>query len=344
MTVDGESLHAALIETAADHGPGVYGLVTESGRTVFEEAVGVADLEDRRPIAAKDQYRIGSVTKMYTATLALQLVGDGLLTLDDTVEKLLPGLVPGGGDITVEILLRLRSGLPDYNAVLFGDSLNDLSALGRYWAPRQVVAAALSSDDRLPVDTGFRYCNTDYILLGMMIEAATGERVDAQMWQRIIKPLHLADTTFPTVDPYLRGPHATGYLRMAPDEDYMPFTEATPSEGWTAGAVVATAHDVAAFLDGLFGGALLPEALLARMIEPTQQLDEYRSRGLGVVRFDFGNGPGNVAYGHTGGAPGFSTLAARTVSGRCVVIWQNGIETYGPLGSDTAFVQAALRG
>lgn len=342
MSVDGETLQIALAATAAEHGPGVYGLVTEGGQPVFAGAVGSADLDDPRPIEARDRFRIGSVTKMYTATLVLQVVADGLLALDDTVEKVLPGLVPGGSDITVEMLLRLRSGLPDYTSALFGDSLTDLSALEKYWSPRHLVTAALASGDRLPPDREFRYCNTDYILLGMMVEQATGERVDAQMWQRIFKPLDLADTTFPAVDPYLRGPHARGYMRTSPDAPYLEITTMTPSEGWTAGAIVATASDVAAFLDGLFGGALLPDRYLARMIEPVERLDRYRSRGLGVVCLEFGTG--NVAYGHQGGSPGYSTFVARTESGRCVVLWQNGIDLHGVLSSDTAFIQAALRG
>lgn len=345
VSVDGEALQAALAVTAAEHGPGVYGLVTEAGQPVFTGAVGVADLGSPRPIEACDRYRIGSVTKVYVATLVLQLVADGLLALDETVQKLLPGLVPGGADITVETLLNLRSGLPDYTTALFGDPPNDLSALSaleRYWSPRQLVAAALGSGDRLPSNHQYRYSNTDYILLGMMIEQATGERVDAQMWQRIIKPMGLADTTFPTVDPHLRGAHARGYWRASADADYAELTTMTPSESWTAGAVVATASDVAAFLDGLFDGSLLPAQYLARMIEPTQQLDRHRSRGLGVVRFDFGTG--NVAYGHQGGMPGYTTVAARTESGRCVVLWQNGMDLHAPLSSDTAFVQAALRG
>ena len=342
MTVDGEALSAALRETAKHHGPGVYGLVTEAGRPVFTGAVGVADLERPRPIAADDRYRIGSVTKTYVATLVLQLVADGVLGLADTVEDRLPGLVPDGDRITVETLLRLRSGLPDYVTQLFGDPPTDLSAFDRYWSPEQLVAAALSVPDRLPPDTEYRYCNTDYILLGMIVERVTGQRVEAQMWQRVIKPLGLTDTTFPTVDPFLRGPHATGYLRMSSAMPYAEFTTLSPSEGWTAGGMVATASDVAAFLDGLFGGALLPPEQLARMTEPTERLDEYRSRGLGIVRFDFGTG--SVAYGHHGGVPGYTTLAARTESGRCVVVWQNGIDLHDPMTSDTPFVQAALAG
>lgn len=159
----------------------MFGLVTEAGQPVFTGAVGSADLDDPRPIAAHDRFRIGSVTKMYAATLVLQVVADGLLALDDTVEKLLPGLVPDGADVTVEMLLRLRSGLPDYTSALFGDPPNDLSVLGSYWSPRRLVTAALASGDRLPADRRYRYSNTDYILFGLMVEQATGERVDAQM-------------------------------------------------------------------------------------------------------------------------------------------------------------------
>jgi D-alanyl-D-alanine carboxypeptidase len=340
VPVDGERLRAALAETAADHGPGVFGLVTEAGRPVFTGAVGVADLDRAHPIDAGDRYRIGSVTKVYVATLILQLVAEGLLDFDDTVDDHLPGLVADSEGITVETLLRLRSGLPDYVPQLFGDPPTDLSVLERYWSPEQLVTAALAGSDRLPAGTRYRYCNTDYILLGMLIEQVTGQRVDAQLWQRIVKPLGLSQTTFPTVDPYLRGPHAKGYLRTAADAPYVEFTTMTPSESFTAGAIVATASDVAAFLDGLFGGALLPPRYLARMTDPIEPLDRHRSRGLGIVRFDFGTG--NIAYGHQGGMPGYTTFAARTESGRCVVVWQNGADMHDPLSSDTPFVQAAL--
>jgi D-alanyl-D-alanine carboxypeptidase len=336
----GEQLQAALAATANDHGPGVYGLVTQDGRISFAGTVGVADLDQPRPIDATDRYRIGSITKMYVATLVLQLVAEGALDMDDTVEDRLPGLVPDGWAITVEMLLRLRSGLPDYTGPLMGDPPTDLSALERYWSPAQLVAAALTSSDRLRPDTQYRYCNTDYILLGMLIEQATGQRVDAQLWQRIVKPLGLNDTTLPTVDPHLRRPHATGYLRSSADRPYVEFTSMSPSESWTAGAIVATAHDVAAFLDGLLGGALLPAAYLALMTDATEHPDDHRSRGLGMVRYDFGTG--NVAYGHHGGMPGYTCVAMRTESGRSIVLWQNGIDMHNLLSSDDPFVQAAL--
>lgn len=340
MSTERDRLRAALAETARDHGPGLYGLVTEDGRVSFAGAVGVADLDRPRPIAATDRYRIGSITKTYVAALVLRLVADGALKLDDTVEDRLPGLVPDGAAITVEMLLRLRSGLPDYTGPLLGDPPADLSALDRYWSPAQLVAAALTSSDRLPPGTRYRYCNTDYILLGMIIEQATGQRADAQLWQRIVKPLGLSDTTMPAVDPYLRGPHARGYLRSSADAPYTEIASMTPSESWTAGAIVATARDVAAFFDGLLGGALLPPEYLARMTDATEHMDEHRGRGLGIVRYDFGTG--NVAYGHHGGMPGYTCVAMRTESGRGIVLWQNGIDMHDVLSSDAPFIQAAL--
>lgn len=345
MTVDAGALQEALARTAKDHGPGLYGLVTEDGTEVFAGSVGVADLQHPRPIEAVDRFRIGSITKVYVSTLVLQLIAEGALSFETTLEQLLPGLVPGGEAITAELLLRMRSGLPDYLGPLLGGDPAaglppDLSVLQRYWSPGQLVQVALAAPGRQQPDTRYQYCNTDYILLGMLAEQATGQRVDAQLWQRIFSPAGLGDTTFPAVDPQLRGPHAKGYIRFSADSAYTELTAMSPSEAWTAGGIVATAADVAAFFDALLDGRLLPAGYLARMTEGTERLDQFRSRGLGLVRLDFGTGA--VAYGHQGGMPGYTSVAARTESGRAVVLWQNGADMHDPLSSDTPFMQAAL--
>jgi D-alanyl-D-alanine carboxypeptidase len=339
VAVDEAVLRDALALGGQRHGPGLFGLVTEDGAVVFEGSVGVADIEDPRPIQARDLFRIGSVTKTYVATLVLQLATDGALSLDDTVQRWLPGIVPDAELITVEMLIRMRSGLPDYVAPMYGNP-PDLRVLDRYWTPEELVRIALTAGDRQPPGAVYRYSNTDYVLLGLIIEKASGQRVDAQLWQRIFKPLDLRDTVFPAVDPHLRGPHAKGYVRIAADSPYAEFTSITPSESWTSGAIVATAGDVAAFLDGLLGGTLLSPGTLARMTDCTEVLDDYRSRGLGIVRYDFGGG--TVAFGHTGGVVGYSTVAMRTPAGRCVILWQNGYDAHDPLPPDTPFIRAAL--
>lgn len=339
MAVDGEVLQKALAHSAQLHGPGLFGLVTEDGEVVFEGSVGVADVQHPRPIDAQDQFRVGSVTKVYVATVVLQLAAEGALSFADSVQRWLPDAVPHGEAITVEMLLRMRSGLPDYVGPIFGDP-PDLRVLERYWSPEQLVRTALTGHDRIAPDTEFRYSNTDYVLLGLIIEKATGQRIDAQLWQRIFKPLNLNNTSFPTVDPHMRGRHATGYLRDTATSPYVECTTLSPSEAWTAGAIVATAGDVAAFLDGLFGGAVLDPGSLVHMTDCTQVIDDYRSRGLGILRCDFG--AGNVAFGQTGGVPGYSTVALRNTAGRCVVLWQNGYDAHYQLSTDAPFVQAAL--
>lgn len=168
----------------------------------------------------------------------------------------------------------------------------------------------------------------------------TGQRVEAQLWQRVFRPLGLAGTSFPAVDPHVRGPHATGYCREAVGGPYRECTTISPSESWTSGAIIATAGDVAAFLDGLLGGALLSTDWLARMTDCSEVIDEHRRRGLGIVRYDFGGG--RVGFGQTGGVPGYTTAAMRTPSGRCVVLWQNCLDLDEPLSADTEFVRVAL--
>ncbi len=113
VPIDDAVLTTALAETGVDHGPGLYGLVTDHGEVVFEGSVGVADLARPRPTAARDRFRIASVTKTFVAALVMQLIAEGRLSLDDSVQLRLPGLVPDSSEITVELLLRMRSGLPD---------------------------------------------------------------------------------------------------------------------------------------------------------------------------------------------------------------------------------------
>ena len=112
VPIDDAVLTTALAETGVDHGPGLFGLVTDHGEVVFEGSVGVADLTRPRPIAARDRFRIASVTKTYVAALLMQLIAEGRLSLDDSVQQRLPGLVPESSEITVELLLRCGPGCP----------------------------------------------------------------------------------------------------------------------------------------------------------------------------------------------------------------------------------------
>jgi D-alanyl-D-alanine carboxypeptidase len=333
-------LAEALARTGEEHGPGLFGLVTDGGEVVFDGAVGVAELTDGRPMTADDQVRIGSITKTYVTALVLRLIGEGVLAPTDTVQRWLPGLVPDGDELTVRLLLGMRSGLPDYVWPLLGNP-PDLGKLERYYRPAELVQVALAQPDRIRPDTEFRYCNTDYVLLGMLAEEATGTRVDALLWQRVIAPLGLRDTTFPIADGRLRGAHAPGHLRTAAGQPYQRLPVLSPSEAWTAGGMVATARDLAAFFDALLDGHVVDPADLAAMTARTEPLDERTWRGLGLVRYER---DGTVAFGHHGGVPGYTTIALRTTGGRAIVLCQNGTDLHDILTSDTPFVAAALAG
>jgi len=208
-------LTSALEQTAESYGPGLFGLVCEGDRVVFAGSAGVADLDCPRPIALGDRFRIGSVTKVYVATTLLQLVDEQIVALSDPVAKWLPDLIPAGDEITVEMLVRMRSGLPEYVEALFG-SPPDIGVLYRYWSPESLVETALRVDDRRPPDSEYRYCNTDYVLLGLIIEKATRQSLEAQLWQRIFAPLYLHDTSFPTVDPQVPGAPCDGVREAGP--------------------------------------------------------------------------------------------------------------------------------
>jgi D-alanyl-D-alanine carboxypeptidase len=321
---------------ALTYGPGLAAVLSQDGAVLFAGAHGRADAAARVP-DVHDRFRIGSITKPYVATVILQLAAEGVLSLDDTLERHLPALVPGGERISVRHLLRLRSGIPDYIAALAGDP-PDPANFRRYWAPRALVALALAQPDRLPADTRFRYSNTDYILLGLIIEAATGERLDVHLWQRIFTPLDLRESDLPTVDPYLRGPHATGHLRLpgAPEAE---FTTLSPSESWASGAIVSTPAEVIRFFDALFGGELLDEPHLAAMLE-MHPVDARRAYGYGLHRYTLPDG--RHLYGHRGAVPGFTGAALRSTAGRTLVLYRNCLDLTSDLPIDNPLTRAAF--
>jgi D-alanyl-D-alanine carboxypeptidase len=341
MPIDTAGLWDALAGTAAAHGPGLVGLVTEHGVPVFEAGTGVADLDTGRPPTADDRFRIGSITKTYVFALLVQLLREGAFARTDTVERWLPGLVPDGDTITVDLLLRMRSGLPDYAWPLLGLP-PDLGRVTRYFRPEELVAVALAQPDRNPPGESFRYCNTDYVLLGLIVEKATGTRVDALLHERVLAPLGLHDTTFPIAQTRLHGPHATGYQRMEAAAAYQAIPAVSPSEGWTSGAMTATPRDLGRFFDALLDGRVVDPADLETMTARTEPLEDGIWRGLGLVRYE--RPDGTVAFGHHGGVPGYTTIALRTTGGRTVVLAQNGIDLHDVLTSDNPFVAAALAG
>ncbi|SDT82350.1 D-alanyl-D-alanine carboxypeptidase [Streptomyces sp. TLI_053] len=284
--------------------------VSERGRTAWKGAAGTADFSTGAPVDPDGLFRIGSVTKTFVSTVVLQLVGEGRLRLDDPVEKLLPGAVPNGRNITLRQLLDHTSGLFNYTEDdLFGYQedpvrLQQWLETGRFtrYTPEQLIAVANAHPPYFEPGQGAHYSNTNYLVVGKIVERVTGHSWQQEVERRIVRRLGLTRTSMPDHSTTIPGPHAHGYydLPAGPAD----VTEVDPSMAGAAGAGISTTADLTTFITALIGGRLLPRPLLAEMMTVTPQSgkDTY---GLGLQRLSTPCGP---VWGHAGGIPGYNTF------------------------------------
>ncbi|MFF3440284.1 serine hydrolase domain-containing protein [Streptosporangium sp. NPDC002721] len=307
-----------------DDFPGALATVHGSDGEARYYTAGVGDLKTRSEVPADGRVRIASNTKMYTATVVLQLVGEGKVELDEPIEKYLPGLVRGragdGRRITVRQILQHTSGLPDYDDALFADFDGFLR---KYWKPREVVDLALKRKALFKPGKGWGYSNTNYVLAGMIVEKVTGRPVGREITDRIIKRVGLRDTYWPRArDKGIRGPHPRGYFATKPSEPWVDVTRFDPSSGWAAGQLIGSPGDLNRFMLALLGGELLEPAQLAEMKKtvaaPGSDTVGGGRYGLGLATFKLSCG--GFAWTHGGNAPGYTTRNAVTRDGRAAAV------------------------
>ena len=286
-------------------------LAVDSPRLTWTGSSGTLRPGGGRPVDAHDPFRVASITKLFVATVVLQLVAEGRLRLDDPLGDYLPDF-PDAGRITVRRLLDHTSGVPDYTQVE-GWGAGLLEDRDRTWTPGEIVAVAARREPEFAPGTDYAYSNTDYVLLGEVIRVATGASWSEQVRTRILEPLGLRDT-------YVAGtggaehepPVIPGFFDVDDDGDQEnvetggPWPAQDTSEG-AAGALVSTAADLVAFGDALFRGRLLDDASLATMTSPGPHHSRTSNYGLGleIQRRDYRT----TTWGHGGFLPGFrSTL------------------------------------
>lgn len=288
--------------------PGALALVVDHGRRTVAVR-GFADLRRRTPLRADDRFRVGSVTKTFVAVVALQLVAEGKLRLSDSVEHWLPTFVPGGSRITVRDLLGHTSGLFDYTS----DARFEREVAShprRVWSRLDVLRIAFAHP-RGP--RRYAYSSTNYVLLGMIVERAGGERLALALRRRIFGPLRLHSTTW-SPGSVVPGRHAHGYVLPVHDGIVASLagardrTNASASWAGAAGAIVSTADDLSRFYGALLGGRLLPRRLLRELVPRPG-----RRYGLGLAAFPT---PCGRAVGHTGNLLGYVTAVWSTRDGR----------------------------
>ncbi|MFE7546704.1 serine hydrolase domain-containing protein [Streptomyces gardneri] len=292
-------------------------VTTASGRDLVA-TTGVAVAGTNRPVPRDGYFRIASTGKALMATVILQLVDEGQLSLDDTVDRWLPGVIDGNGNdgrkITVRQLLQNTSGLHDD---LPGFDTPQEYYQHRYdtYTPEQIVARAMKHHPDFQPGTGWSYSNTGYVVLGMIVEKATSRPWQEEVESRILKPLGMNHTYLPGTTSTLRRPHADGYQVFASGERTNVTEQIVPD----LGGYVSTTADVNRFFQGLLGGKLLPEARMAEMrdtVPIAKQLEVIwpgGSYGLGLV-----NRPlncGGSYWSHEGGEAGYITLNGATDDG-----------------------------
>ncbi len=262
---------------------------------------GVAEVGTTTPVDPAGSFRIGSVTKTFTATVVLQLVGEGILSLDDTVDRRLPGVIPAGDVITLRQLLNHTSGLYNYT-----DDLPDFAGIVRdrfvHWDPRATVDSTAVQPLLFEPGATHSYSNTNYLLLGLIIEAATGKSFATEIESRILQPLDLRDTVIPGDVTTLPEPHARGYLTV--DDQLVDISDFNASQAWSAGEFVSTASDLNRFYAALLTGKLLRPAELEAMQTTVPTDKAWHDSGLGLSRITL---PNLTLWGHSGGIFGYRT-------------------------------------
>jgi D-alanyl-D-alanine carboxypeptidase len=318
-----DAVQKALNAVAAAGAPGAIALAAgPNGVKVW--AAGYARLRPRVRMRPGDRFRIGGVTRSIEAAVALQLVGDGVLSLDDTVERWLPGKVPNGAAITIRQLLGQRSGLADFeaNPDWLGPYGQGTRPPGYAWTPDQLLALANAMPMAFAPGSRFGYSHTNFLLLRMVIEAAAGEPLPSLLQRRVIAPLGLPSTSVDDISG-IAGRAAHGYIgdRVRGVPQVRGLTDATPlnlSLLWGVGDISSTARDLAHFFRALVGGRLLRPDLLDAMLDSPSGAHF----GLGIQRHGT-PGPCGVLYGYNSGLPGYATTASTTRTGRFSMLMIN---------------------
>ncbi|WP_437741895.1 serine hydrolase domain-containing protein [Sorangium sp. So ce1504] len=310
----------------------VHAEVLDGDRRILARS-GVAQLGGDQPIDFDSYFRMGSNTKTFVAVVALQLAGEGALSLDDTVEQWLPGVVSGNGNdgslITIRQLLQHTTGLYNYT----GQDEPSLAALRSadeymqhrldHMEPEELVALAMEHKPNFDPETQWAYSNTNYVLAGMIIERATGNHWSEEVEARILDPLGLDRTFEPGDETDLPAPHAVAYQQYEVGGPLIDVTIANQSFADAAGSLVTTTADLAKFWRALSEGSLLDPEQMAELRDtvPAPAFDSIApgsGYGLGILWIPTSCGGGY--WSHAGDTLGYSTRNAASDDGSRVVV------------------------
>ena len=305
--------------------PAALAAVTDSKGESAGVAVGKGNLETGQAPPMDGEVRIGSNTKTFVAVVVMQLVQEGKVGLDEPIETYLPGLIKGegidGSKITVRQLLQHTSGLPEYTDTTPGRS-DIFQIKDHYIPPRDLLGTALGKPAAFEPGTQWKYTNTNYIVLGMLVERVSQRPVGEQIDERIVKKLGLSHTYFPgNGEKKIRGSHPQGY-HINGEGKLEDVTDLDTSLTWAAGGMVSTPSELNTFFQAVFDGRLLTQASIDEMkngaVDASSYLGPGTVYGLGLIGTPLSCG--GTSWGHGGTIHGYQTDNAVGPDGTAVTV------------------------
>ncbi|MFT4148406.1 MAG: serine hydrolase domain-containing protein [Micrococcaceae bacterium] len=292
-----------------------FGIATNvyEGDTKIQATTGLADVTKKTSMPSNAQFRIGSVTKTFTAAVLLQLEAEGKVSINDSVQKWFPGLLNSNGfdgsKITIKQLLNHTSGLVDFINIEGIDS-NTMTH-------EQVVQAAQAQGPLGAPGKVWEYSNTNYTLVAMIIEKASGDSWQNQIKKRIIDPLHLSKTYIPVgSDENVPTGTPQGYS-VSLDGSVINDTKQDMRWAWGLGDIISTQDDVNTFFQALVQGKLIPQKQWKEMSQNMVSTVDYTwasKYGLGLMSNV--SSCGKQYYTHSGSVLGYQTRVAITADGK----------------------------
>ncbi|HET9745253.1 MAG TPA: serine hydrolase domain-containing protein [Chitinophagaceae bacterium] len=289
--------------------------IVKDGKILYTRAIGYSQISDteKKPLTVANRFRIGSITKMFTAAMILQLVEEGKLKLTDTLDKFFPQ-VPNANKITILQILSHRSGIPNVSREQNAQGNVNTTPMTK---EEHLAIIVKASPDFAP-DTKSLYSNSGYFLLGLIIEKLTGKSYDAALQEKIVTKIGLKDTYTATGNIDVNKNECLTYF-MIPGGDWKQVRETHPSILFSAGAIVSTPNDLAKFIQALFDGLIVTKQNLEQM--KTMRDGE----GVGMVTFAFA---GKTFYGHTGGADNYGAWLAYLPEEKLAVAYTTNAKVY----------------
>ena len=285
--------------------PGVVVGIWAPGKGEYVRGIGYSDIATHKALDPHDKFRVGSNTKTFVITVILQLVDDKnyQITLDDTLDQFDLGVdIPNAENITIRQLCNMTSGLFEvYHAPQLEEKLKDITPYTQVDV-RELVALAVENPPDFPPGEGWYYSNTGYLLLGLIIEAVTGNRVEDEIRDRLLVPYGLENTSFPIDDPDMSVPYSHGYA-LDEEGNWEDHTVMfPPSLTWAAGVMISDMYDMKKWVKAYVTGTTNSEATQKERLECVD---------TGRVNMGFGLGIGCTGgwYGYTGGIEGYNTAA-----------------------------------